>query len=74
MESVLQVNEYFLNDIHSLSPVSPECKECGEINVSIPSMVVLWTRFSEICYDSLDPKQPILPAEDCAGLLRGLHS
>ncbi len=24
-------------------------------------------------YDSLDPKQPILPAEDCAGLLRGIY-
>ncbi len=27
-----------------------------------------------LSYDSLDPKQPILPAEDCAGLLRGIYS
>ncbi len=32
-------------------------------------MCVVW-----FCYDSLDPKQPILPAEDCAGLLRGIYS
>ncbi len=25
-------------------------------------------------YDSLDPKQPILPTEDCAGLLWELYS
>ncbi len=24
---------------------------------------------SDLSYDSLDPKQPTLPAEDCAGLL-----
>ncbi len=27
-----------------------------------------------VSYDSLDPKQLILPAEDCAGLLRGIYS
>ncbi len=28
----------------------------------------------DVSYDSLDPKQPILPAKDCAGLLRGIYS
>ncbi len=33
------VNEHFHNDIHSLSPISPEGPECGEINISIASMM-----------------------------------
>ncbi len=27
---------HFLNDIHSLSPVSPECQECGAIHFFLP--------------------------------------
>ncbi len=43
------LNEQLLNDIHSLNVISPGCPEWGEINISIPSVVVLWMCFSEIC-------------------------
>ncbi len=43
LESIQQVvNEHFCSDIHSLSPLSPECLECGEINIYIASMVALY--------------------------------
>ncbi len=35
------VSKHFLNDIHSLYLISPGCLEWGEINISIPSVVVL---------------------------------
>ncbi len=35
------INEHFRKDIHSLNPISPECLECGEVNISIASMMAL---------------------------------
>ncbi len=35
-----------LIDIHQ---IRPECLECGEINISVPSMVVLGMHFSKVC-------------------------